>query len=309
MTQKRHVLASCDFDEFGAMYQGKAMNDGFYTVTIAKTDDQVHLYGNERDGTFTPLCIVKRNAIGKNMQKLAMECYEKTVVKSKTTLRGMAMGTGGSKQNTKRTTSLLAGYWDTRDVTGSKWLKKYTDTRVIGNVLARPTIFTLKKRLLWNRSLQLFDYFARLYRQMAPKEYSIQMKECNQVLPQFRIADTPYTSITVNYNWSTCVHVDSGNTDRVWSSLAIVGSDNWAGCDICFPRFKVRIEAGPGDFILMNPHEWHCNTKMINHGNSKTHTRISFVCYLRSKMKLADTLISEYLAAPYAMIVPRNDTS
>ena len=75
-----------------------------------------------------------------------------------------------------------------------------------------------------------------------------------------------------------------------------------------FPRYGVGFNIRTGDFIAMDVHEWHCNTEMtetaeqkafnkglpkIHHDSEKTgtlggdkgFTRISFVCYLREKLR------------------------
>jgi hypothetical protein len=73
----------------------------------------------------------------------------------------------------------------------------------------------------------------------------------------------------------------------------------------------VGVDLRTGDFLAMDVHQWHCNTEMIEtpaqakankelpdiyrdnaevgtKGTNKNFTRISFVCYLREKLKDCD---------------------
>ena len=51
-----------------------------------------------------------------------------------------------------------------------------------------------------------------------------------------------------------------------------------------FPQFKVLIKIEPGDFLLMDVHEYHCNTPITGNGY-----RLSFVMYIREDMKNCKT--------------------
>jgi hypothetical protein len=49
-----------------------------------------------------------------------------------------------------------------------------------------------------------------------------------------------------------------------------------------FPQFKILIKVLPGDFLLMDVHQWHCNTPITI---SEDGYRLSFVMYIREDMK------------------------
>ena len=49
-----------------------------------------------------------------------------------------------------------------------------------------------------------------------------------------------------------------------------------------FPQFGFAVDVREGDFLAMNVHEWHGNTKIIP--ITKDHTRLSLVSYLRERM-------------------------
>ena len=81
---------------------------------------------------------------------------------------------------------------------------------------------------------------------------------------------------------STACHCDSGDFISGLGNLIVVGN-NFTGGYIGFPQFKVLIKINPGDFLLMDVHQWHCNTPIkITNDNG---FRLSFVMYIREDMK------------------------
>ena len=64
-------------------------------------------------------------------------------------------------------------------------------------------------------------------------------------------------------------------------NLAVTGRD-FAGCYLGFPQFKICLKVEPGDFLLMDVHQWHCNTEMEL--LKPDGFRISYVLYLREHM-------------------------
>ena len=65
-------------------------------------------------------------------------------------------------------------------------------------------------------------------------------------------------------------------------NLIVVG-DGWRGGWLGFPQWDVAIEVKAGDFLLMDVHQWHCNTE-LELDDPKKSFRMSFVLYLRDAM-------------------------
>jgi hypothetical protein len=126
--------------------------------------------------------------------------------------------------------------------------------------------------------------------------------------PAYRVADTAFSSITVNRNFQTALHMDDGDFRDGFGNLSVIERGKYSGGATLFPRYGVGFNIRTGDFIAMDVHEWHCNTEMyesaadkafnkklpvIHHdsietgtqGGDKPFTRISFVCYLREKLR------------------------
>ena len=102
--------------------------------------------------------------------------------------------------------------------------------------------------------------------------------------------------------------MDDGDFREGFGNLSVIERGQYSGGATIFPRYKVGFNVRTGDFLAMDVHEWHCNTEMyedaadkkinkalpkIHHdsietgtmGGEKPFTRISFVCYLREKLR------------------------
>jgi riboflavin kinase/FMN adenylyltransferase len=66
----------------------------------------------------------------------------------------------------------------------------------------------------------------------------------------------------------------------------VVIGENFKGGYLGFPEFKVLIKIMPGDFLLMDVHQYHCNTEIKLQTDGY---RLSFVFYIREDMKICKT--------------------
>jgi hypothetical protein len=125
---------------------------------------------------------------------------------------------------------------------------------------------------------------SKYYEELAPEQYRLQLEE--SLKSPYRISETPFTTVTINYNWRTACHKDSGDFDKGLGNLVVIG-ENFKGSYLGFPQYKIAVKVDPGDLVIMNVHEWHCNTELELEENS---VRLSLVCYLRSDMVHCNTL-------------------
>lgn len=117
------------------------------------------------------------------------------------------------------------------------------------------------------------------------------------------LGDTVFTTITVNRNWRTAVHKDAGDFPGGYGNITVLegGPHPYEGGYTGFPKYRIAADVRQGDFMAMDVHEWHGNTKMAptvpcpdpegwddpadpkapNHGFE----RVSVVCYARYGMK------------------------
>ena len=144
----------------------------------------------------------------------------------------------------------------------------------------RQTSFTAKQVTKWNEVLGFINCISNLYKELAKKEYYKQLEEANKT--EFHIKNTPFSTITVNYNWRTALHKDEGDFKYGLSAFTICQEGEYKGLNLGIPKYRICIDVREGDLLLFDPHEYHCNTELESH--SKEWTRLSFVLYLREEM-------------------------
>ena len=194
-----------------------------------------------------------------------------------------------SKQATSNlSASNIAGYYDRPD---RNLLGKGPPCRL--------TAFNRDNPDLWDQSVPFLRKVDSLFKELTPDRHAAQLKRCQQV-PQFAIADTAYSTITINYSWRTALHKDAGDYVNGFGNLIVVEDSNnpykYSGAYMGFPQYGVAANVRTGDFLAMDVHEWHCNTEFIpdykvkadksdrNVINGWHFNRLSIVCYLRNDM-------------------------
>ena len=120
----------------------------------------------------------------------------------------------------------------------------------------------------------------RQFKKLIPKEYHKQYQRAQET--NFVIDKTAFSTVTLNYNWRTALHQDSGDFKQGFGNLVVCERGKYQGGFTGFPQFGVAFDVRQGDFLAMDVHEWHCNTEIK--GKKDTYGRMSVVCYLREKM-------------------------
>ena len=231
----------------------------------------------------------RKGVINNEFQNLAIKSFLQES-KKKHSNRGIAGGIQPGETNARSTTktgqnegkyiaSNISGYYD-RALREHRGLFKT-------QVACRTTAFTLRNKELWASGLPFIQRCSKEYSRLAPKEYSKQKKEWDSIKPQIKIPNTVFTTVTSNYNWRTACHKDSGDFPGGLGNLVVVGN-GFSGGYLGFPQFKVLIKIKPGDFLLMDVHQWHCNTPILK--KSSDSFRLSFVMYIREDMKECKTV-------------------
>jgi len=268
-------ISDTDFQKFKGTY----FNESWYNFVIKDDKDGYYI---DDSGNKKVLFKFRKNVIPKNLTDLAIDSFLKES-KKKHSNRGLAGGikpgsttarhftkTGQSEGN--YTASNISGYFD-------RALREHRG--MFPSVVAcRTTSFNLKNKEKWVAGLPFIQYCSKLYSRLAKKEFLIQKKEWESIKDSLKIPNSVFTTITSNYNWRTACHCDSGDFSGGLGNLIVVGN-NYSGGYLGFPQFKVLIHIKPNDFLLMDVHQWHCNTKLdtLNKGY-----RLSFVMYIRDDM-------------------------
>ena len=175
---------------------------------------------------------------------------------------------------TTKARSGIVGYYDTSSNFG------YTRSKhLLSKVRCRQTAFNAKYIDKYKECLPVIKKIDRIYKKLVPKYYKTQKEAILQINTEFVIKDTIFTTVTVNKNFRTALHKDAGDLKEGFGNLVICSDGNYEGGYTMFPQYGIGVDCRDGDFLAMNVHEWHCNSKITGSG-----TRISYVFYLREKM-------------------------
>lgn len=159
-----------------------------------------------------------------------------------------------------------------------------------GAPLCRTTKFTAQEVEKWKNTIPLIKCADKLFAELVPDRHAIQLKRA-KLTPNFQIDNTAYSTITINYDWRTSAHRDSGDLDEGFGNLLVLEkakcidsvkkdkkTTGYSGAYLGFPRWGIAVDVRQGDYLAMDVHQFHANTEMRGSG------RLSVVCYLRKKM-------------------------
>lgn len=269
---------------------GEFYDESNYTYVV---DSDMDIY-NE-DGEL--ICLFRKKVIPKEISDLGRDTFLDIASKTKTNSRGFAAGKLDFDKLSKNiveivnperckskvifkdgrvskytvcnnVNSMIGGYYD------KKLLSKKANLQQKG----RETKFTENYKNKWDNFLPFFKYMDKLFKKFNPEQYKLQKEEVSD--SKFSIDDTIFTTVTVNHNFRTAAHKDSGNLDGGYSAFTICESGDWDGCYLGYPQYGVCVDVREGDFLIMNPHIYHCNTEFkLNDENN--YDRLSFVLYAR----------------------------
>ncbi len=147
----------------------------------------------------------------------------------------------------------------------------------------RLTAFTKNHFEKFVNALPIVKFVDSMYKKLMPKEYKLQRGIADNTAQDFVINDTAFTTVTVNKNYRTAIHKDSGDFKDGFGNLVALRVGQFEGCYLTLPRWGVGFDLQNGDLLLMDVHQWHGNTPMVK--IDKNATRLSLVMYYREGMK------------------------
>jgi hypothetical protein len=298
----------------------KAREGTYFTDKDADTifNEDVDVYGKDPDtGAKKLLARFRKNVLPNNLVKTGWEAYYQTAAASRN--RGAAAGPIQPKSNYWKKRKLMnVNKWSAQYEMNGKVGKMRVNNNVFSSVLGyfeqtpfmglpcRLTSYTQKYFHQYKHGIPFIQAIDTVFKQLIPDKHAKQVAAASSK-PQFQVADTAFSSITINRNFQTALHMDAGDFKEGFGNLSVIERGKYSGGATLFPRYRVGFNLRTGDFIAMDVHEWHCNTELyetaedaafnkqlpkIHHdseetgtlGGNKPYTRISFVCYLREKI-------------------------
>ena len=304
----------------------KAREGTYFTDKEVKEifDEDVDVYG-KIDGTKKLLARFRKHVLPNDLVKTGWEAYYQTAAASRN--RGAAAGPIQRNSNYWKNRKLSdVNKWSARYMQNGKLSKMRVNNNVFSSVLGyfertpfmglpcRLTSYTQKYFHQYKHGIPFIQAIDKVFKKLVPDRHAKQLAAASEK-KAYQVADTAFSSVTINRNFQTALHMDDGDFRDGYGNLSVIERGKYSGGATLFPRFGVGFNIRTGDFIAMDVHEWHCNTELyesaadkefnkklpkVHHddvktgtlGGDKPFTRISFVCYLREKLrgcKLADT--------------------
>ena len=282
-------------------------------------EEDADVYGKDPDsGEKKLLAKFRKNVIPHDVVTQGWESYYITAAASRN--RGAAAGPIqlNSAYWKKRKPTAITG-WSARYYQNGKVSKMRVNNNVFSSVLGyfeqtpfmglpcRLTSYTQKYFKYYKNGIPFIQALNDVFKKLVPERYAVQKKAADEK-PMYRIADTCFSSVTVNRNFRTGLHMDDGDFRQGYGNLSVIERGKYHGGYTVFPRYGVGFNLRTADFLAMDVHEWHCNTELYETdedkefnkklpkiyfddpstgtlGGEKPFTRISFVCYLREKLR------------------------
>lgn len=250
--------------------EGKFIELDSYDEVI---DYDCDCYYIDSEGNQKALFYYRRNVIPPQYLENALSAFKREAAKASNKRKIASGHTGKGKVK-----SLIAGHFD------KPRIRDKHDINSKGLVPCRTTSFTQKHREQWSTLIPLIESVDRAYQQFEPERHQEQLDLARQT-SEFQIEDTAFSTITVNYNWRTACHQDAGDYHNGYSVILVAedGKDSYDGGYLGYPKFGVAVDVRHGDFILKDPHQWHCNTELEPTGSNWC--RLSMVFYYRENMQ------------------------
>ena len=283
--------------------------------------EDADVYAVEPDGREHLLAKFRKSVIPKETVQLGWDAFRLLAIPSRN--RAAAAGP----------IDLKGKYWSKRKPTEiSKWSAKYMqDGKVskmrVNNVVAsgvlgyfestefldaacRMTGYTRKGLKSFLHGVPFLQAIDGQFAKLVPDAHAKQLKAVRKH-KAYQIADTAFSTLTVNLNFRTALHKDAGDYRDGFGNLSVIEWGKYHGGVTMFPRFRVGFDVRTGDFLAMDVHEWHTNSKMYETeedkkyndsipdirtrdpetgvvGAEKRFQRLTFVCYFREKLANCD---------------------
>ena len=329
MPIKKLVANKIFTDEEIKEYQGTWIDESFIKHPIVEEDTDVY-YIND-DGCEKLLLKFRKNVITDNEIRLGWKSYKDLAKPS----RGRGASAGPI--------DLSGQYWGKRTVVNNKkWMTNYltpkgevskmkVNNQVASNAIGffdadnkmcklpcRLTHFTRTNFDKYQEGFPFLQKIDKLYNTLIPEAHKRQLDRAN-IKSHLKIPGTAFSTVTINRNFRTALHRDAGDFREGFGNLTVIERGKYHGGYTVFPQFGVAINLRNNDFVAMDVHQWHSNTKMYETEEDKAYneaipkvykdnpdvgtagiyelyTRISFVCYLREKLlKCPDDIDPRFL--------------
>lgn len=248
----------------GGSVSGSCVDDG-WTIVKKGRYEVTRVFKADK----SLLCCIAWSAVNQQLCDLGFDSYLTAGRDNISTNRGSAAGQ-------VRRSVTTSGNYDRGTASNSTVIGYINSTN--HKRPCRLTSFSRNHPELYNAGLPFIKEIDSCFKKYVPCAYRVQSEAAS--LTPFRITDTAFSTVTVNYNFRTALHKDAGDFIQGFGTLVVLRRSCQTDM-LLFPQYKVAVELNNGDFMAMDVHEWHCNSEIHT---SPAEVRLSFVCYLRDKL-------------------------
>jgi hypothetical protein len=247
--------------------KGVFLTDNDYDVVIGYECDAYDVHGNL-------LFRYRKNAIDMALLKLGYESFKDSI--QLTDGRGIA--SGSSHKRVRKDGSISNITVGNKVYSGNVG---YMDANAMVHY-CRKTAFARDYFDQFTAGIPFVQKVDKLYAELCPEHYKKQIAIATGTNRNYRIADTAFTTVTVNRNFATAVHKDAGDYPEGFGNLCVYREGHYSGSYFCLPEYRVAIDMQNGDILFADVHRWHGNTPFKE--CSDDYLRIAFVMYYREYM-------------------------
>lgn len=254
-------------DQEAEKLKGKFLNDSHYDLLITEDADGYDIQGNL-------LFRFRKGAIPLEVLKSGYVAFEKSI--ELTDGRGIASGSSHKRVRKDGSTSNIT--------VGNKVQSGNVGFMDAGAMIhyCRKTAFAKKYFDEFTSGIPFVQHIDKLYSELCPVNYKKQIAISKGTNQNYRIADTAFTTVTVNRNFVTAVHQDAGDFREGFGNLIIYREGYYEGAYFVLPQYRVAIDLHNTDVLFVDVHKWHGNTDFKN--MDENYMRIAFVLYYREYM-------------------------
>ena len=316
---KRLFVKKIYSDDEVAKLEGTWIDESHIKLPLVKEDTDVYYNDN---GIYKLLLKFRKNVISDDLIDIGWNSYKDLAKPSRG--RGASAGPIDTEGQ----------YWSKKDLVDTKkWSTSYmikgkkSKMKVNNQVASNPvgfyeasnnfsklpcrlTHFTRCNFKKYNEGLPFIQRIDELFQELIPNAHKRQLERAN-LTDNFKIPNTSFSTVTINRNFRTALHRDAGDFRGGFGNLTVIERGKYHGGYTVFPQFGIGIDLRNNDFVAMDVHQWHSNTKLYETDDDKLvnstlksefkdnpdigtagiyekYTRLSFVCYLREKIIKCD---------------------
>eukprot|EP01062_Namystynia_karyoxenos_P020508 TRINITY_DN17758_c0_g2_i2.p1 TRINITY_DN17758_c0_g2~~TRINITY_DN17758_c0_g2_i2.p1 ORF type:complete len:819 (+),score=185.96 TRINITY_DN17758_c0_g2_i2:76-2457(+) len=215
-------------------------------------------------------CLVSHECVWRDSAGEVVFVFLKQVIPE----RARALATSVLQRAARRTSLRAQIYGGRSPLSGVTGYYDYAGTPV--ELKCRRSAFTHDHVHQWPDVFPLVEYVNECYRKVAPQKWALQ----NAAVPDaVRVRGSVFSTLTVNQDFRTAKHTDTGDFDAGFSCLT-VAAGQYEGYLLGLPDFGVAVDVRPGDLLLFESKYAHCNTEP----EAPDSNRLSVVLYYRFRL-------------------------